>query len=352
MEEIKLWKIVDGANEKPQAVPVEKIAQTTTEERLETMLTESPELLIPGLELVGRQTPTPTGPLDLLGVDDDGQLVVFELKRGKLTRDAIAQAIDYASYLAGLEPEELCRCINENSRQDGTHPPEDFRGWYEREFRHRVADIGPPRIVLVGLEVDECAKRMVGFLANCELDISLITFHGFKYDGETLLARQVEVESRTPVGLTKEQKKAELDKLLATLGIEQNYEALIAALKQGLDGFAYQLPNPSGYSFFLPVAESGGRRNRSYIGLFVSEATNGKIQICLQARAIAAASENRIKEFAEAMGSDFKPKPGYGEIWIDGHKPAATYAEKLTALGKAISDGWKAKVNEATAEAQ
>ena len=50
-------------------------------------------MLMPGLTLVGRQTPTGSGWLDLLGVDEDGKLVVFELKRGKLTREAVAQAI-------------------------------------------------------------------------------------------------------------------------------------------------------------------------------------------------------------------------------------------------------------------
>ena len=49
------------------------------------------------LTLVGRQTPTEGGPLDLLGVDGDGKLVVFELKRGTLLRDAVAQILDYAS---------------------------------------------------------------------------------------------------------------------------------------------------------------------------------------------------------------------------------------------------------------
>ena len=56
-----------------------------------------------GLTLVGRQTPTEGGPLDLLGVDADGRLVVFELKRGTLSRDAVAQVVDYASYLNAME---------------------------------------------------------------------------------------------------------------------------------------------------------------------------------------------------------------------------------------------------------
>lgn len=43
---------------------------------------------------------------------------------------------------------------------------------------------------LVGLGADDRAERMVAFLAkNSDMDISLITFHGFAYDGRTLLAK-------------------------------------------------------------------------------------------------------------------------------------------------------------------
>ena len=55
-----------------------------------------------GLTLIGRQVSTDGGTLDLLGIDADGRLVVFELKRGTLTRDAGAQVRDYASDLAAL----------------------------------------------------------------------------------------------------------------------------------------------------------------------------------------------------------------------------------------------------------
>ena len=64
-------------------------------------------MLMPDLTLVGRQTPAGGGALDLLGVDEDGRLVVFELKRGTLTRDAVAQVIDYCSYLESLDVDTL-----------------------------------------------------------------------------------------------------------------------------------------------------------------------------------------------------------------------------------------------------
>jgi Endonuclease NucS len=357
MEEIKLWRITGDGNGKPRAVPVDSIAETSTEELLEDVLTGSPDLLMTGLHLIARQSETPGGPLDLLGVDQDGQLVIFELKRGKLTRDAVAQAIDYGSYLAGLEPDHLCHHVNENSGKGGTEAIRDFAQWYQSQFQRPVSDIGRPRIVLVGLAADERTKRMVEFLAQSELDVSLITFHGFTEAHGTLLARQVEVQSQVPVGQVKSTKlanQAKLDKLLTALGIRENYESMVNALKHGLSDFAYQWPNPAGYSFYFPeVADSGGPTNRAYIALYAPESRNGKIQILLQARAISAAGEDTLKSLASNLESTFVSKSGgTGEIWIDGHNSATLHKESLVTLGQTIVLGWKRKMeDEAKAEA-
>ena len=54
----------------------------------------------------------------------------------------------------------------------------------------------PPRMVLVGLGVDDTTERMVGYMASGGMDISLLTFYGFvNTDGKTLLTRNVEVDS-------------------------------------------------------------------------------------------------------------------------------------------------------------
>ena len=79
MKRIQLWSVSkDGAA--VSAVPVDEVANTETEQLLEDMLVASPELLEPGLKLIGRQVPTDGGPLDLLGVDQDGRFPVPRLR--------------------------------------------------------------------------------------------------------------------------------------------------------------------------------------------------------------------------------------------------------------------------------
>ena len=63
MEETKIWE-VEGTS----ATPLNTTNQMDKERLLEDILTANPNMLEEGLQLVGRQTSTAGGPLDLLGV--------------------------------------------------------------------------------------------------------------------------------------------------------------------------------------------------------------------------------------------------------------------------------------------
>ncbi|MYC08133.1 MAG: DUF91 domain-containing protein [Chloroflexi bacterium] len=204
MEETKIWS-VDGDG--TSTTQLDTTNRMETEGRLEDILTRNPDMLEDGLQLVGRQTSTAGGWLDLLGVDTDGRLVVYELKRGRLNRDAVAQVIDYASDLDTKEQDDLSSHIERQSGKYGIEKIDDFKDWYSklRESNELPEDdleaLKPPRMVLVGLGVDDTTERMVGYMASGGMDISLLTFYGFaNTDGKILLARNVEVGSdRIPV---------------------------------------------------------------------------------------------------------------------------------------------------------
>ena len=190
MDEIKIWTIEDF-----EASPVQPTNRMDSERHLEEILVKNPELLMPGLTLVGRQTQTKGGPLDLLGVDSDGRLVVFELKRGTLSRDAVAQIIDYASDLENMDLDALVNHISDKSGAHGIDKIDDLREWYTENWEEESLDsLRPLRMFLVGLGVDDTTERMVNFLAQNGMDISLLTFYGFKQEGKALLARQMRVE--------------------------------------------------------------------------------------------------------------------------------------------------------------
>ena len=187
MEDIEIWAIEDAST----LLPLGKAQQMESEELLEDMLVKNPNLLMAGLRLVGRQTPAAGGQLDLLGVDGAGKLVVFELKRGTLSRDAVAQIIDYASDLESMSTEELASHISERSGTSGIEKIDDLE-----EQVGFLDDLKPIRLFLVGLGVDDSTSRMVEYLSERSVDISLVTFHGFVHDGKTFLAKQVQASDK------------------------------------------------------------------------------------------------------------------------------------------------------------
>lgn len=194
MDKVMMWTI-----EGTQASHVQRIGGMDLEDRLEEILVKHPELLMPHLPhliLVGRQMGTGGGPLDLLGVDRrDGRLVVFELKKGPLSRDAIAQIIDYASSLEEMDLGTLVKHISDKSGARGIDEIDDFKKWYTENLGiEDLESLRPLRMFLVGLGADDTTERMVNFLSNRNVDISLLTFYGFTYEGKTLLVRQVHQE--------------------------------------------------------------------------------------------------------------------------------------------------------------
>lgn len=138
--------------------------------------------------MVCRQVGAGGGIIDLLGVDGGGRLVLFELKREFVMRDAVAQVIDYASYLDNLHLDSLNRWITEKSGE-----LDDFQDWYAQEFGYEsLESLKPIRIFLVGLDIDDTTERMLRYLVNRSgMDISMLDVD---YDGEAIRVEWVNLD--------------------------------------------------------------------------------------------------------------------------------------------------------------
>ena len=283
LDDIKAWFVNDASN----VMALEASASMASEFLLEEVLVKNPDLLMPGLTLVGRQTPTEGGPLDLLGVDSDGRLVVFELKRGTLSRDAVAQIIDYASDLDSKSDIALAEHITANSGVGGIPKIDDFESWYSDN--RDVASLGalrPLRLFLIGLGADDRTERMVRFLAgNSGMDISVLASQGFMHEGKTLLARQVEVEGATeprgPSGrrdLSAAEKKERLEKRIEEYGVT---DLLTAAREMFHEKWHSCRENigPTSIGFLLPERTESGRRTPSYARIDIVAKNYGQRQI-------------------------------------------------------------------------
>ena len=95
--EFGLWRLSGSTPTRLRSQPL------PSEERLEDLIVDDVGIVRPDLLLIGRQVLTSFGGrLDLLGITQGGDLVLLELKRNKTPRDAVAQLLDYASWLSEL----------------------------------------------------------------------------------------------------------------------------------------------------------------------------------------------------------------------------------------------------------
>ena len=111
---MSLWKLNPDGSATP--LPEERLSR---EDQIESAVESAPELLGVDVLIIDRQTPTPSGPLDLLALDGDGRLVIVENKRDRTPRDVLAQAIDYAAWFL----QEVLGCMARNwPRSAPRHP--------------------------------------------------------------------------------------------------------------------------------------------------------------------------------------------------------------------------------------
>ena len=343
MEEIEVWT-VDGS----QVTRLAKSSQMESELLLEDVLVENPSLLLEDLILVGRQTPTEGGPLDLLGVDGDGRLVVFELKRGTLSREAIAQVIDYASYLDGMSMDELSDHISQHSGHYGIGEIGDFHEWYSQRFSE-LDSLKPFRMFLVGLGVDERTERMVRFLAeNSGMDISLLTFHGFEYDGRTILAKQVEVEgfeevhdSSTRPRLSTSEKWALLNDRARGFGVHDLFTDVIELFEDGWP-LSLKATGTESLSFNLPEYTSSGIRRYAYARI---DSWSGRVDTIFYPRAVELCRDEFKRLADEIPAGRWSRNPdsgGYVEARFSMTMGEwETHKEKLATLLRAVYEVWE-----------
>src|SRR5690242_18492726 len=91
----------------PKPEPLQS-SSLPSEAQLEDIIVAEPSILHDQWMLIGRQVDTGFGGrLDLLSVAPDGALILIELKRDRTPRDVVAQAIDYATFVADLKPEDI-----------------------------------------------------------------------------------------------------------------------------------------------------------------------------------------------------------------------------------------------------
>jgi len=190
---VGIWSINHGV---PQRTVRSRV---DLEADLEDWCATDPSLLVEGLRIVGRQVHCEGGYIDLLGIDVQERWVIVELKRARLYREALIQAIDYASSIRHMEPGRLRATIEKST---GSIPGAEAVLEQVESQLSADEDRREVAIVVAGTATDKSLDRVVEFLSDFDLPLRVVTFDVFEEaDGSRLLIREVlEEEGDTPIG--------------------------------------------------------------------------------------------------------------------------------------------------------
>ncbi|MCC7171112.1 MAG: nuclease [Planctomycetes bacterium] len=175
-----IWTV--GAEPKP--VPLTRLA---SERLLEDMIRSDSRILSAEWMLIGRQEVTSFGGrIDLIAIAPDGSLVLIELKRDRTPREIVAQALDYASWIAELSSDRVAQIYQRFS--NGGNLSEAFRSRFGKELDDETLNESH-QIVIVAAELDDSTERIVSYLNERDIAINVMFFQVFELDGRQLLSR-------------------------------------------------------------------------------------------------------------------------------------------------------------------
>lgn len=186
--EIKVWQIVNGSLEAIEESMIE--AGRREKDDLEKWIKTNPIILGEDVLIIGEQVQTKSGTADFLGIDKSGNTIIVELKRDKLPREVLAQAVDYASDMASWDTDKLSEVCTKFTGQS----LEDYLNENFEEIDLEDLTINnTQRILLVGFSVEESLQRMIEWLSNnYGVSVNAIVLKYVKTkNGEELIARTV-----------------------------------------------------------------------------------------------------------------------------------------------------------------
>ncbi len=136
------------------------------------------------LLIIGRQVTTNLGSIiDLLGIDHDGNSVVIELKRDRTPRDTLAQALEYASFVEGLNTNELEEILQNYLSDDSINLAEYHKNYFELSQDEAISFNKEQRIVLVGQKITGEIRQTASFLRKKGLRVTCLEFSYFQATG-------------------------------------------------------------------------------------------------------------------------------------------------------------------------
>lgn len=195
--ELGIWRI-DHEVEKLE------IKSLDIEERLREFLDKDISIASPNWMIIGRQVYTDYGKyIDLLAIDQDGNLVILELKKDMTPREVVSQLIDYATWVKNLKDDEIATIYD--SYLNKYHPEkaalsldQAFKEFFNlKEMPEELNETH--QLVIVASQLDDSTERIVKYLSeDHNVPINAIFFRIFKDGDREYLSRMWFIDPSIP----------------------------------------------------------------------------------------------------------------------------------------------------------
>lgn len=145
----------------------------------EILLENNPEYFFDNSKIliIGRQVTTNLNTfIDLLRVDQFGNTVVIELKRGKTPRETLAQLIEYASFIDNLDYDQLNEIYQDYSGEDANL--EDYhQEYYGSDSADKVSWNKNSKLVIVASSITPEIKQTAMYLRKKDLMFTVLNLN-------------------------------------------------------------------------------------------------------------------------------------------------------------------------------
>ena len=188
-QDIRIWEVLEGDN----LSELDK-AKLNLEERIENWLENDISIITNDLLVIGRQVETDFGGvIDLLCLENSGDLVVVELKRDKTPREITAQTLDYASWVNDLSNDKI-NDLAEKHLGNGMSLEDAFKQKFDDDLPEILNE--HHKMLIVASHIDESTERIVKYLSDVYgVGINAATFEYFRSnDQKEYLARVFLIE--------------------------------------------------------------------------------------------------------------------------------------------------------------
>jgi len=164
----------------------------SSENELEDIIQFNPAILNENWLIIGRQVLTDYNTyIDLLAIDNNGSIIIIELKKHKTNREVVAQGLDYASWVKNLSASRISAIYDEyvtKTYEDRNSLEEEFYNKFQYELEEENIN-NSHQIVIVASELDSSTERIVEYLSDSLIPINVIFFTVFEENSTRYISR-------------------------------------------------------------------------------------------------------------------------------------------------------------------